>query len=83
MKFDIKDWGLIAIRGLAISAEFAGRINMATTLFRLADRIEAGENVDGHMSTVAQLLKDRTVNDEDWRQVRESVISGSGRLQGE
>jgi len=54
---DLKLYGVITLRGLAMLFGLQGQDSAASALNKLATGIEAGMNVDAHMKTVAEAFK--------------------------
>lgn len=75
-----RDLAVVSIRASALVAELVGKTAVATALFKTADRIEAGENVDSYMGDIAKLLKERQVNPQDWADVYEKIAAADARL---
>lgn len=72
---------LIALRASALSVALAGRAKTADHLYLLADVIEAGKATDDHMREVAEKLKSREINDDDWIDVLARIEQHSSTLQ--
>jgi hypothetical protein len=72
---------LVTLRGLALSLSLAGQTRASNGLYALADAAEAGVNIDAHMSAVAEKLKSRSANTDDWADVAERIENDSERLQ--
>jgi len=73
---------LIALRAAALSLSLVpGRTRTADNLYLLADVIEAGKATDEHMREVAEKLKARDINDDDWADVMARIEQHSARLQ--
>ena len=77
---DWKDFGVVGLRAAALALDLLGKTYAAITLFKLADRIEAGENVDEYMGKVAALLKTRSVNSQDWIELYDKIHAASAKL---
>jgi hypothetical protein len=67
----------IAIRGSALALELQGQKHTSGALFLLADGVEGGRNVDAHMATVAEKLKDRDAIDDDFADVEARIRAES------
>lgn len=73
---------LIALRAAALGLSLApGRTKTADHLYLLADVIEAGKLTDEHMREVAEKLKEREINDDDWIDVLARIEQHSAALQ--
>lgn len=72
---------LIGLRGAALTLNLTGQTRAADQLYLLADAAEAGENVDARMQVVAEKLKERNSNDEDWSDVATRLAAHSDQLQ--
>lgn len=73
--------GLIGLRGVALSLGLQGQQRAADALYSLADAAEAGQNVDVHMALVAEKLRQRNANADDWNDVAARIEGDSDRLQ--
>lgn len=71
---------LIALRGTALALSLQGQNKTSDYLYLLADAAESGLDVDAHMALVAEKLKQRSANDEDWSDVTDRIEELSGRL---
>ena len=71
---------LVALRSLALLFGLQGRQTESNTLGALASAIESGRNVDAHMATVADLLKQGGAA--DWDGALARIEADSARLQG-
>lgn len=74
--------GLVGLRALALALSLQGNTKAADKLFALADTAEAGGRVDAALSAVAEKLKSRPANDDDWSDVTARIEADSARLQG-
>lgn len=71
---------LIGLRAAALALGLAGQARASAALYGLADAAEAGRNVDDHMATVAEKLKNRELTDEDWADVAARIETDAARL---
>jgi hypothetical protein len=72
---------LVGLRGVALALTLSGNGKIANGLYALADAAEAGRNVDAHMAAVAEKLKSRSANPDDWAEVVAAIEADSDRLQ--
>lgn len=72
---------LVSMRGAALALAIAGQTRAANALYTLADAAERGVNIDAHMAVVAEKLKSRSANLDDWSDVAERIEADSDRLQ--
>lgn len=71
---------IVALRSLATLFALQGQGKHGESLNLLADGLESGANVDGHMADVAAALK--SGNEIDWDEVTGRIKADSARLQG-
>ena len=71
---------LVALRSLALLFGLQGRQTESNTLAAIASAIESGRNVDSHMASVAEALKQGAAA--DWTDVLARIEADSDRLQG-
>ena len=76
-----KALAVIGLRAAALALVLTGQSRAGNALYALADAAESGANVDAHMATVADKLKDRTATDADWQDVAGRIEADSARLQ--
>ena len=72
---------LVSLRGAALALSLAGQVRAANALYTIADAAERGVNIDAHMATVAEKLKSRSANTDDWSDVTDRIEADSDRLQ--
>jgi hypothetical protein len=72
--------GVVTLRAAALAAALAGQDKTANALYSLANLVESGIAVDSHMAEVATMLKDRTLTDADWEDVKNRIHADSARL---
>ncbi len=72
---------IIAIRAAALGLGLSGQQKSSSSLYALADAIEAGRLNEAHMREVAAKLNTREINDADWDDVLQRIESDSARLQ--
>lgn len=71
---------LVTLRGTALALDLQGQRKSATLLYSLAEQAEAGEQVDAHLAMVAEKLKERPANDDDWKDVVDRIEADRARL---
>lgn len=72
---------LVTLRGLALALNLSGNAKIAAGLYTLADAAEAGRDIDAHMAAVAEKLKSRAANEDDWADVTAAIEADSDLLQ--
>lgn len=73
---------LIGLRSAALGLTLAGQQKIASSLYLLADAIEAGRVSEDSLREVAAKLNAREINDDDWNDVARRIETDSARLQG-
>jgi hypothetical protein len=74
--------GIVGLRAAALALALAGQTRASNSLYTLADAAEAGIDIDLHMRAVADKLKTRSANDDDWADLAARIEADSDRLQG-
>jgi GrpB-like predicted nucleotidyltransferase (UPF0157 family) len=78
---DPKLFYLVGLRGVALALSLAGQQRASDALYTVVDAYEAGKNVDDHMQAIADKLKSRPSNADDWADVTARIEADSDRLQ--
>lgn len=71
---------LVGLRGVALALSLSGNSKIANGLYALADAAEVGKNVDDHLALVAEKLRTRSANADDWTEVVAAIEADSARL---
>lgn len=72
---------LIGLRAAALGLALSGQQKLASSLYVLADALEAGRASEEHLRLVAEKLNAREINDADWDEVLQRIETDSARLQ--
>lgn len=81
MKLTPQQIAIAALNAASLGFELAGQPKLSGMFTSLANGLQAGAEIDAHMAAVAEKLKERPINEQDWADVTARIEADSDRLQ--